>query len=252
MILDMKFRDLEYKLDVFDEDLSVVPQMKRTRCYEPHITSVLDHTIGFGGNFLDIGANLGQHSIALAKTNVLTKFIAIEAALPNVEKIRSSIEINNIKNMTVINALLGQPGEEVGYYFWPENCACAFVSKTDYGLNRHPDKKLYSIEAKYLHDLIPNDTKYQNIKIDVEGSEKFIIQGSPHIFEEANYCVIEINNFCCEKFFGYQGKENIELLVGLGYKSFYLPTGSVWNKIELKELMKVLDDVVMIDVLCGK
>ena len=62
--------------------------------------------------FLDIGANIGYFSLLAANHSPAVKIISFEPAKEIFQKLSENISINNIKNITTVNAAVGEINEE--------------------------------------------------------------------------------------------------------------------------------------------
>lgn len=259
MIIELEepYRKSKYKLSVLDNDKSVLPNMLSQGSYEPHIQYILNKIAndysnsGAKFNFLDIGANFGQHAISVANNYKNAYVCCVEGSANNCKEIDKSIKINNLCNVETFCTILGD-GSPANFFSWDENSACSFVSKTEYGNDHHPEHGNIQTPTSSLKNIV--SPIFQVIKIDIEGSEKIVLEDSPSIFKGADFCLIEINNFCSQKFFGYGAAENIDLLYSYGYKYFYIfdHKSSSWISISLNTIQNYVPQITMTDILCQK
>jgi FkbM family methyltransferase len=132
--------------------------------------------------FLDIGANIGIHSL------YMSQHAAVVHAFEPYELVRSSLErniaLNRIGNITVHPVALGNKTEEL-QYFAPTgfNRGTGSFVESHEARNNKALRKLH-VEAadQYLaaHDIERIDL----IKIDVEGFEKFVLAGLKNTLEK--------------------------------------------------------------------
>lgn len=131
--------------------------------------------------FLDVGANIGIHSLAVASHGI--KVIAIEGNKENAVKLRLSKAINKFNEMTIINRIvLDKPG-----------LACIKTRPENMG----------GISVKYDCEIYSNVTTIDMIlgwhapyimKMDIEGSEYQALLGAHDILKSGlvKYILIEL------------------------------------------------------------
>ena len=129
------------------------------------------------GNLLDVGANIGAIGLPFAARRPNAKVIAIEAHRDIAEILQANVNLNGLTNVEVIHAAAG---EREGF--------------TDIPIS--PIDRFGNIGASSIYDaghptlstrIFPIDTlKYSSIsmvKIDVEGFEPRVLQGSQNLLE---------------------------------------------------------------------
>jgi FkbM family methyltransferase len=194
--------------------------------FEINELKFLEYILNEGDIFIDIGANIGLHTIYSAnKVGELGKVYAFEPTPSTFLKLKDNIELNHFKNVELINIGISDEQKILkintteNYDAWntfaePGKMACPdlFINKVD-------------VEVKPL-DLWINENKIDTsqiklIKIDVEGWEKFVLLGAKEILT-SNYSptiLIEFdeNNTWAA---GYYCQELYDLLTGFGYKIY--------------------------------
>lgn len=131
--------------------------------------------------FIDIGANIGQHSLMLA--TVCKEIHAFEPYDVVREKFNHQIERNQIKNIEVHAIGLGDQNEEVTFYepTGTNQGMGSFLS--DHSDTNKQYKKLPIRRAdEYFETHAIN--KVDLIKIDVEGLEDKVLKGMPRILSQ--------------------------------------------------------------------
>lgn len=178
----------------------------------------VSHIIKFlpkDGVFIDIGANLGIHSIIAARhMGKDCKVIAVEPIKSNQKLLKRNIKLNKIsEKVTLIpTALSSEKGTQTMYFEDGFSPAASF--KSDSFLNNSvnvPTETLDSIISKYK--LAPN-----LIKIDVEGAEYEVLKGSKKTLSITNNLLIEIHNYKLNEF-GTSLDEILAFLKEFGFKS---------------------------------
>jgi FkbM family methyltransferase len=142
--------------------------------YEPHVEATLDRLLGPGDVFVDVGANVGYHTVRAARSvGPEGKVVAVEANPENARLIAHTIEVNAITNIELIPvALSGQRGH--------------VVFGTAVGSNGGFLDAASSASGRGM--LVPtfamDDLGFEQvsvIKIDVEGAEALVIDGASEV-----------------------------------------------------------------------
>lgn len=141
---------------------------------EPHVTGILDTHLGEGGLFVDIGANIGVHTVYAAhKVGRTGQCIAFEPNPHSYKRLSQQIALNQLENVTVHHTALGNDvGTVVLQGCNDENVGSSLrTSKADDDGCEVP----LNPADNYLAD-IPQ--QQQGIcKIDVEGYEHQVLLG---------------------------------------------------------------------------
>ncbi len=147
-----------------------------------------------GGNFLDIGANVGVFAISVAGIPH-TKVLAIDASPIAFSILTNNISLNKYKNIVPVNAALSNTNLQ----YLPFGCSNIGNLGTSKVLNTTEQENLsyyYYVQTATLSSLLPNFSEFDNfklLKIDVEGYEHLVLSGFPwssqlkpeHIIAEA-------------------------------------------------------------------
>ena len=136
---------------------------------------------------IDIGANIGYFTLMLAKLVGPTgKVFAFEPDPRNISLLRKNIEINNYQNIIVIPKAVSNINQK----------CTLFTSQSSFGQNRiYEPKKTRNqefipikSETIKLDDFFKNKDEMGNIafvKIDVEGAEKFVLEGMKNVLRSS-------------------------------------------------------------------
>ncbi|MBN1797200.1 MAG: FkbM family methyltransferase [Spirochaetales bacterium] len=135
-----------------------------------------------GDIMIDVGANIG--SIALAASAFVGergKVYAFEANPRIYAYLKKNILINRRKNIIIHNYAVGEKQGVINFS----------DTKSD-DMNRIvEDPKAVCIKMISLDSLLPQQEKIQLLKIDVEGYEKFVIQGARRILKNVDCILFE-------------------------------------------------------------
>ena len=207
---DLKFRffikdgvgkDIYYKFGVYSED---------------HITSYLLNTIGIHKDdfIVDIGANIGWHSLTLSSKETPTVF-SFEPDPFNFNLLRQNKEINNKTNVRLFNvALSNENGTKTLYLY------------RDHNLGRHSliqqQKSVKSTEVTTvrLDTLLEREgmsnRRIKLIKIDVEGFEYTAMLGATEALKRCDYLLTEFTPDMMRKI-NQEPMDYINLLKDVGF-----------------------------------
>lgn len=140
--------------------------------YEPHFLSLIKKLLKPGDVFVDIGANIGQHS--LFASNIVSdtgKVIAFEPIERLYQQFKESITLNEIHNIDVYNYGCSNIQETRNISTPTNNAGASSVIKSYAG---GTDTK---IRLRTADSVLAQESRIDLIKIDVEGYEYFALEG---------------------------------------------------------------------------
>ena len=122
--------------------------------------------------FIDIGANVGFYTVLASTVVTDGPILSVEANPKNVVILRDQVQLNGLRNATVMDFALGNVAGEVAFSdFSRETGSLASGGATEGCLIKVPCKTLDAV----LGSLILPD--WTIAKMDVEGCEEMILQG---------------------------------------------------------------------------
>ncbi len=155
----------------------VANTIKRGSVYDEEIIELAKKYITPNSSILDVGANYGQMSVVLSKhiENVGTGKVYSFEAEPFVgEILRKNVQINNAKNIEVVlGAVHFKGGEKLVF---PEPDFKRFNSYGSYGIDPLATKGR-TVETLTIDSLNIKE-KISFIKVDIQGSDLFALQGA--------------------------------------------------------------------------
>jgi FkbM family methyltransferase len=215
--------------------------------YEPNTSQILIKYLREGDIFVDIGSHIGYFTLLAAslvgeKGNVL----AFEPEPVNYNLLLENIKRNGLQNVISYNIALGSEEKQTQFFQGNPECANdgghALWDIARY-LEDNPDpeyiaefRKCIQVTLKRLENCLPNNlSNIRMIKIDVEGAEMGVLQGSDRILRAGvPYVICEIHNFALSQ----MGSNQFELrryMYDLGYKSYAIPPTGDFQLIEIPE-----------------
>lgn len=142
--------------------------------YEPQILDLIARYLKKGGVFIDIGANIGQHSMFAASiVGVRGKVYSFEPIPYIFNQILDSARINHFDSIiSAHNVALGEKNRTATLYVDKSNIGGSSVVKAD-----RKDSSEITIDIKRGDDVLNNIQHINMIKMDVEGYEHEALLG---------------------------------------------------------------------------
>lgn len=171
----------------------------------PEITFLRERKLKPGARVFEIGAHQGILALQLSKIVTDGSVIAVEAGRHNAEVARENIALNDVHNLTLLEAAIGENDGEVRF--------------SD-GLNGHvgngmvrPCVKIDSLSEKYgVPDVVV---------LDVEGYEAIAMRGARRTLSSGCDWCVEVHAGGELQSFGHHPEEVVDLFKGLGYSLHY-------------------------------
>jgi FkbM family methyltransferase len=148
--------------------------------HEENILGVIIANLNEGDTFIDVGANIGQHSLFAAKKVGLSgKVFAIEPIEKLCDNIKQSATLNKFQNLSIINKAVGDSSKLVDFYEYDNT----EISGKNNNFNDFKYSKIH-IEQDSLDVLLRDSSRVDLIKIDVEGFEFDVLVGASEILKK--------------------------------------------------------------------
>jgi FkbM family methyltransferase len=157
--------------------------------YEDHFGELFRYLLAPGDRCMDIGANIGIHTVRLAKlVGVSGEVIAVEPDAELALRADSNLLLNQLGNVRLVQAAASDHGGRTVPLYRPgtqqPNKGQASLLPHQH-LNGHPAP----VPVTTVDDLLKGQP-VALIKIDVEGHEAAVIQGAARTIEKSLPCVI--------------------------------------------------------------
>jgi FkbM family methyltransferase len=147
--------------------------------WEPAITEYFKRSLKPGDTVIDIGANIGYHSLLASQlVGASGRVFAIEASPSIFAALLQNIDRNDATNITALHAAVYHETAELPIYLHSKENLGASTIIADVA-NRRDATVEGIVRAMKLQDLVaPEDViRARLIKIDVEGAEWSVLQG---------------------------------------------------------------------------
>jgi FkbM family methyltransferase len=164
--------------DTFDADLSSTLEwmLWAFGCYEKHFAELFGYLVTPGDRCVDVGANVGVHTVRLARlVGPEGEVIAIEPDPDVVQRTNRNVALNGVANVRVISAAASERAGQTRLFRpgpWDTNRARASLLHHPYltGITR-------TVPVVTVDDVCAGEP-VSLIKIDVEGHEAAVVRGA--------------------------------------------------------------------------
>ena len=164
---------------------------------------VLTALVGKDDFFVDVGANIGHLSLALAKTSGARGF-AIEANPKTFKFLSRNVRINNLlQNLIALNYAVGETDGDLLQIQDSFADDCNSIVDTAYKVREEDNlytvshDALYSVQSRTL-DSLAEEHNFPSInrmlKVDVEGYELFVLRGATKLLQSTEIIYFEYWN----------------------------------------------------------
>ncbi|MDD4931742.1 MAG: FkbM family methyltransferase [Candidatus Colwellbacteria bacterium] len=142
--------------------------------WEPHVYSTIKSLLKQTDTFIDIGSNIGYHTIRIAPLISGGKVISIEPCKPIFDLLVHNVKLNNLKNVMCVSAGLSSGNKKM----YIEDFSSDKTNFGDIRLLNSPLQNTREIQCSDLDYLLDGQKLSLGvIKIDVSGNEIDVIKG---------------------------------------------------------------------------
>lgn len=179
-----------------------------------------------GETFVDIGANVGSHTIAIAKHfECGVQVHAFEAHPRTLQYLQENVALNALDCVRIYNVALGDKAGEVE--FLDESGVDDINRVITSGEIQH---RTVCVPMRRLDDFELYKLPIGVIKIDVEGYEWFVLQGAERTVAQAQFLYLEASDQHYARY-GYSTGELIALLSSWGWELYRFLQPSVLERV---------------------
>ena len=166
--------------------------------FEPHLTLLFKNLIKDGDIVLDIGANIGVHTLLFSKLVGKNGYVfAFEPVNEISDHLKMNIALNRIENVEVIKKVIGDEVKTYEFFQVDQNIfdpvSSSSVILTDE--IKELDKSKLITKKNKLGDTIDNFCSSRKIipnfiKMDIDGFEYFALKGGIELFNKSKNLII--------------------------------------------------------------
>ena len=138
----------------------------------PRELEVLRRALAMGGNFVDIGANIGAFTLQAARLDHVS-VLAVEPNPIAVDRLRANVTVNEFENVSIVETVLGKSAGDTSFTFVLDDIGKSGIGtragKGKRDVRRVPMRTLADVLAEHEIESIAA------LKIDVEGHEDDVL-----------------------------------------------------------------------------
>jgi FkbM family methyltransferase len=211
------------------------------REYEPEFRRALRELVRPGDAIFDIGANLGAHTVELARaTGPAGRVFAFEANPVCVAFLLANLEANGVENAVVLPVAAGAVEGAIELAVDFGNSALGTISSSP--LFHGKSGQRVAVDCRKIDDLVDRGlvAAPDLMKIDIEGGELLALYGMERLLRSRRPCLI------LELHGPHAGWESLKLLDRLGYRHRYVSGEGGWFQgadLRLEEIRHVVQVV---------
>jgi FkbM family methyltransferase len=191
--------------------------------HEPAVTEIIKRYVKRGDVVLDIGANIGYHTLTACKVvGENGKVYAFEPEQNNFALLRKNVEANGYKNVVLVNKAVSNKSGRSKLFLSEFSGGTHSLYKYNY-LNK---RKFVWVDVISLNDFFKNKTaRIRLIKMDVEGAEGLVLHGMTTLLKK-NKSLILIIEFWPKGLERFTGAEKfLKTLESHGFRFYYIKRG---------------------------
>ena len=189
--------------------------------YESELVDLLRTHLDVNSDFVDVGANIGPFTVALAGHT--RRVVAVEASPAVLPFLRRNIELNHRTNVDVLDCAVSAPGvDSVPFYVPPMDHFGMGSSAAQF------DVEPVTISSRTLDQILRDSGagRVGAVKVDVEGFEAHVFLGATEILRSrpAPVVVFEFCDWAEERAFPGQRGWAQQIMLDAGYSLWPLPS----------------------------
>jgi len=233
-----------------DENDSIHYSLGETIQLPEHISQIITNACAKGNTIVDVGANIGWHTLEYARlVGSSGKIFAFEPVAENFNLLQKNIHTNNYQNITCTQKAISNQIKQVTIELSTRIGDHRIIEE------KSSDRPTINVDAITLDSFFENENKIDFLKIDAEGYDFFVLQGAEQIiqknpqlviFIEFNPYLLNLNNV--------EPKKLVEFLINLGFTLYDVEKP---NNVEPSTLSDILmyddgDKTHLTNLLCVK
>jgi FkbM family methyltransferase len=206
-------------------DTGVAEALAETGMWEPRQVALFERLLRAGEAALDIGANIGHHSVVLSHlVGASGRVAAFEPQMQMYNLLNANLVLNGCRNVLPLRLALGSAAATLAMYPISYDDFQPFGSLGICSATQGITTRGETVPAARLDDILPSleldDRPLSLIKIDVQAFELFVLQGAESLLRREHPSIsIEIAPFYMRQA-GYDWRAIFTLLESFGY-AFY-------------------------------
>ena len=177
----VEHRETRYVMQASLDDV-IERRLSYSGIWEPDLLDVLRRLLVPDSIFVDVGANVGAITLAIAEQNRRQnlRIVCLEPNARLASRLRANLQINQLERVRVIEKAASSENGEITLFQVPEGADNQGLSTT-YRVARSQDRDSVAVEAVTLDTLLSEPGLTEGplvLKIDVEGAEYDVLDGA--------------------------------------------------------------------------
>ena len=206
-----KVNYLGYEFEVFEND-GIGIDIIQGKIWEKHIISFLKNNLEKNMSFVDVGSHYGCHSLIASNLCEMVYSFEPQKKLHGLQK--NTIKNNSIKNIKLRNIGLSNKNEKTKMN--PLNYENDWINSGDVSIGTNGEEITLKTLDSFKLDRVGI------IKVDVQGFEKFVLEGAKKTIEKFKpTLIVEFEEGQLRKF-GYGSSDLFDYIRNLGYHIYFL------------------------------
>jgi FkbM family methyltransferase len=203
--------------------------------HEPRLTAWLSRHLkrSAPGIVIDVGANIGWHTIHASRHAAVETVVAFEPDTINLSLLNRNLQLNGAKNVVVCSCALGAREGRARLHRYKESNLGRHSLVSDHGFG-DTDVVVRDLDG-VLDSLKLADRRISLLKIDVEGYEPAVIAGASQALTRTDVVVLEYTPGSSRKG-GLSTDDMIDRLYRFGFRPFSLGGDEQLTPLEHEQL----------------
>ncbi len=153
--------------------------------WEPNLTSWISGRLAPGDVFIDVGANIGYHTLLASKlVGNSGKVISIEALPPIFSILRRHLQVNGVGNVRAVNSAAWDCEDVLTFYTGSDELTVTTTAMPSWAAEWRLESRSQVSAAPLSSILRPEEIQAARlIKIDVEGAEWHVLSGMSPVMD---------------------------------------------------------------------
>lgn len=170
------YGDFKLKYNLIESHLEHAPMRITSKggIWEKKLFKLYSELLEKDDIVIDIGSYIGTHTLPMSRYS--KRVYAFEAHPDIFNCLKSNVEVNSINNVILNNCLLSDNKKQLSFYK-----RCDGTSRVS---NKTVKGQCLNLQSDTLDNIINLDEKIKLIKIDVEGHEFSVLEGSKNIINK--------------------------------------------------------------------
>ena len=236
----------DFKMYVICRDWAVAPTMIFAHSWEPEETRICKQYVKEGMTVVDAGAYIGYYSLLTSRlVGNKGKVYAFEPSPESLSVLKKNIQLNNCKNIQVVEKALTDKIGDASYYLVHNNPSnSSTIEALEY-------REKITVSTTTLDEVIGNQ-RVDVVKMDIEGGERAALNGMPNVISNNPNLVMLVEVYL-QGIVSAGGdlKEHIEFLINRFHLHIVKKDG-ITDEVGYVDIRNTIEKRTAINLLCRR